>query len=176
MKKLVLALCAFMFVTNAYAASKSELNSVINRINNELSYYDQSGETLDRAKEKLEDALAILRGSERPPVNNQPCFDYAYGEIKADGYSNASSLEKAKDVCIKMNDQNTTLNLLTFFYGKIHRDGYSAISSFNYALNFSLGLTEDQINNCLDTAFTRYKLDGYSVKTSLEKAANYCRR
>ncbi len=172
MKKVVLTLCALFFAVNAQAASKSELAVLIERIDNELRYYNQTPEALEVAKEKLEDALIALRGI--APVDPQACIDFAYNEFRRDGYSNTTSLNKAKETCTNMETQGTTLDILSYFYTKIKADGYSVPSSFDYSMNLSRGLVSSQMN-CIDSTYGRYKLDGYSVKSSLEKAVNFCR-
>ena len=159
---------------NAQAASKSEIWDLLQRVDNEIRYYNQDPATLDQVKMNLENALTALRGSNPNPAP-QSCLDFAFEEFRKDGYSNSISMDKSKNFCQSMSNQNTDLEVVKYMYSILRRDGYSASTSFDYSLTLGKNVDLSALE-CVKNAFPRYRQDGYSGKTSLEKAVGFCRR
>jgi hypothetical protein len=175
MKKLMTALLVFgaSFAGNAQAASKSDIWNLLQHIDNELRYYDQSSSALDRAQEKLQEALAELRGM--PGGSPQECLDYIFNEYRKDGYSNSISMERSKDFCAQMNATPVTMGVLRFFYENLRSDGYAVSIALNQAMEMARNVGESQLP-CLRSAFDRYRGDGYGARIALQMSVDYCRR
>jgi hypothetical protein len=173
MKQLTVLVLGFFVFTNssAQAASKAEVWELLQRIEGELRYYDQKPSDLDQVHARLTEALRVLRGN--PITSPEACTDFAFGEYKKAGYSNSASLDKAADFCATLNENNTTLAVLNFFYEHLKKDGYAIPASLHYALELSQNIREENLG-CVRTAFDRYAQDGYSKRTSLQKAVDFC--
>ncbi|MCO5141983.1 MAG: hypothetical protein M9962_02710 [Oligoflexia bacterium] len=166
-----LLLTSFLPASFANAANKADLYDLLNRIDLELRYYDQNPAILDSVKFDLEKALSTLRGE---VVNPRECMDFAYESYRKDGYSNSSSLEKAKTYCSQARSLGASIEVIKYFYAGLTKDGYSNSSSLTKALEMSHNLSERDLG-CIDEAYNRYKADGYSNRSALEKSADFCR-
>lgn len=171
MKKLFLLLPLAMAVTTQ-AADKRELYDIMNRIDSELRYYDQTPEQLSAAKASLEEALGALRNSGGGP--SQACVDFAYGVYTGDGYSSSYALEQAGSFCRGIAEKKAELNIVKFCYEKYREDGYAGAYSLEQAGSLAFGLRAGQLG-CIRTAYDRYKNDGYSGSYSIEHAVDFCR-
>lgn len=166
---------ALLVGINAQAASKSEVWDLLQRIDNEIRYYNQDAATLEQVKMDLLNALSALRGGNNPRPSPQSCLDFAYEEYRKDGYSNSTSMEKARKFCQSMSNQNSELQVVQYMYEILRRDGYSVSTSLDSTLTFAKNVDLAGLD-CVKSAFPRYRQDGYSGKTSLEKAVGFCRR
>lgn len=155
----------------ANAADKSELFELLKKIDLELRYYDQNPSVLDAVKFDLEKSLAALRGE---AVEPQECTGFAYEAYHRDGFSNSLSLKKAKEYCSHLKGLGASLEVVKYFYIAIIADGYSNSYSLKKALEVSHSLNANDLG-CIDEAFQRYKADGYSNQSALEKSADFCR-
>lgn len=167
---LLVGIVAFT-ATNASAASKADVWELLQRIDGELRYYNQSPEELDQVQARLEEALRVLRKG--PIADPEACTDFAYGEYKKDGYSNSVSLEKARTFCNRVSENGTSLAVINFFYENLKKDGYSIATALQHTLDLSANVTEQSLS-CVRTAFERYSQDGYSKRTSLQKSVDFC--
>lgn len=155
----------------ANAASKADVWDLLQRIDGELRYYNQSPESLNQVHGRLEEALRILRGS--PIANPQACSDFAYGEYKKEGFSNATAMDKARVFCSKVSEAGTTLVVINFFYENLKKDGYSNSTSLQHSIELGAKVSEQKLG-CVRTAFERYSQDGFSKRTSLQRAVDFC--
>lgn len=171
MKAVFLTVLA-LFSFTARAATKGEIWELLQRIDGEIRYYDQTPDQLEQAKSHLDGALAALRGV--PGGDPQACIDFALAKYRDDGYSNSTSLQKAGDWCRAVSARNASLEVLAFFFVKLRDDGYSNATSLDKALSMGGNLPRAQLT-CVQRAFATYREDGYSNSTSLQKAAEFCK-
>src|SRR6218665_165798 len=155
MRKLmtVLVTAFALFASNAQAASKSDVWELLQRIDSELRHYDQSPRDLDRAMQKLEEALEILRGRTSPSPDQ--CLDFAFNEYVKDGYSNSLSMDKARAFCTKMSNSRMTMPVLLFFFNNLKQDGYNTGVALDNAIAIGGNVTERDLP-CVEKAFDRY--------------------
>lgn len=168
----MLSILMMILGVNASAASKGEIWDLLQRVDSELRLYNQSPETLEQVKGKLQDALQVLRSG--PVANPRECMDFAFGEYQKDGFSNGTSLEKSKVFCDRLVGADTTLNVMKYFYGVIKLDGFSSSTSLDQSWMLGKTVTERALP-CVQSSYERYARDGFSHRTSLEKAVAICR-
>lgn len=171
----IVTLGLLMLGMTAQAASKSEVWDLLQRIDSEIRYYNQDAATLDQVKMDLENALSALRRGSNPAPAPRGCLDFAFEEYRKDGFSNTHAMDKSKNFCQSMNNQNIELQVVQYMYEILRRDGYSVSTSLDISLTYAKNVELDGLD-CVKHAFPRYRQDGYSGKTSLEKAVGFCRR
>ena len=158
---------------SAEAATKRDLYDLLNRIDNELRFYDQSDDKLQAAQVALVEALDILRGSQGGSPG-QACTDFAYEAYRADGYTNSYALERAGVICRGMKEKGTELRIVSFCFEKYRLDGYTNAYSLETAARISEGYRASQLS-CIQSSFERFKADGYTNAYSIESALRFCR-
>lgn len=175
MRKLMTLLVATfaIFASNAQAAAKSDVWELLQRIDSELRYYDQSPRDLDLAMKKLEEALDILRG--RQGSRPDDCLDFAYNEYVKDGYSNSISMERSRAFCNKVSNSGMTMPVVLFFFNNLKQDGYNTGVALDNTIAIG-GRVAEQDLPCVEKAYGRYRKDGYGARLSLQKSVQFCSR
>jgi hypothetical protein len=157
---------------NVQAAEKSEVWDLLQRIDSELRYYEQTPRQLDEAKIRLEEVLRILR--QGGVVDPNACLDFAIDEYVRDGFSNTSAMQRAKSLCSQMERDRTALAVVRYFYTLLKADGYSGATSLQIAADTGRGMQERKLE-CIQPAYDRYKQDGFSNRTALTRAIDFCK-
>lgn len=159
------------FSLEADASSKSEIWRLMDKIDLELRNGQTSGEDLEQVAQHLEEALAILRsGSQRP----QECLDFSFEQYKKDGFSNGTAMDKSKEYCSEVRMKGISLLVIKEFFSLLRPDGYSYATALSLSQQIAEGVVERDLN-CVKSAHARYRADGFSYRTSLEKAVGYCK-
>lgn len=161
---------------------KGKAFELLQRIDDELRFYYQDARTVAAANRQLQAALATLRGA---PVNPPPapvpvpppglgeCREFAYPLYRQDGFSESTSLDKARTYCNLVNLARADIAVLSYFHEQLRIDGYSNATCLQYAVDIAGDLAESELG-CVRTALGRYRKDGLSVRTALQKAVTYC--
>lgn len=170
-----------LWAAEADAASKRDLRGLLERIEFEIRNYDQSPDTLEQTRAHLSDALATLRGRAEPDPEPVPeptpepsaCRGFAVEEYLKDGFSNSSAMEMARDYCNRAEEHGSSLDVIRAFHGYLLKDGYSRRSSLDYALAIGRHSPESSLR-CVRSAMPRFRRDGLSYRSALEKSVDYC--
>jgi hypothetical protein len=173
MKKAFLALMLLFVSSNVRAADKAEIWDLMQRIDSELRYYDQSPNQLNQAKARLEEALRLLRGGNAQDPNE--CLNFAIEEYLKDGFSQATAMQKAKSLCSNIEKNGLSFAVVNYFYQQLKQDGYSVSSAFQVSSELARNLLESSLS-CIKPAYERYKKDGFSNRTALNNAVNFCKQ
>lgn len=174
MKTVLFIMVGLVATLNSFAASKNDIWELLQKIDNEVRYYEQNPEVLASTKLHLEAALAALRGRPVPAPRPNECVDFAFNEYRKDNFSNAQSLERAKSFCQVVTKDKIDMEVVHFVYDVLRADNYSASSSFDQTLTLGAAISYRQLG-CVRDTFERYRQDGYSGRTSLEKSISFCR-
>jgi hypothetical protein len=173
MRKFLFVLMSLFVSSSALAADKSEIWDILQRIDSELRYYDQSPNQLDQTKVRLEEVLRLLRGGNSQDPNQ--CLNFAIEEFVKDGFSQSTAMQKAKSLCSDMERNGSAFAVVNYFYLLLKQDGYSVTSAFQISSDLAKNLPESSLS-CVKPAFERYKKDGFSNRTALNNAVNFCKR
>lgn len=174
MKLLVLILTVMAgttFSLGAEASSKGEIWRLMDNIDLELRNGPSNVDDLELVAQHLKDALSVLRsGAQRP----QECLDFSFEQYKKDGFSNGASMDKSKEYCGEVKIKGAEIRVLKEFFSLLKPDGYSNLTCLNLSLQIGERIAERDLP-CVRSAHGKYRADGYSNRTSLEKAVNYCK-